>query len=221
MNDKVWFKDPIVLITRMTEFFPTSAMSREARVNALFRMVIYISIVISMYYSNPRFLLGILVMGFISVITYSSEPSEPSGTFGIKSKEQFQDSECTKPTIANPFMNQTMGDYLNLDIDNNIKSRPAACDIRDPKINKMVNDTFNNNLYTDTFDLGGSANAQRNFHTSPLTTIPNNREDFQNWLYKMPDTCKENQDYCYTFEDIRTNRQVFPDPSVNPTRPAV
>ena len=35
-------------------------------------------------------------------------------------------------------------------------------------------------------------NSQRQFYTTPVTTIPNDQKSFANWLYKTPPTCKEN-----------------------------
>jgi hypothetical protein len=59
-------------------------------------------------------------------------------------------------------------------------------------------------------------NSQRNYFTMPWTTIPNDQEKFANWLYKNPDTCKENQDACIgqNYEDLRSNRFVFPHPEM-------
>jgi hypothetical protein len=124
--------------------------------------------------------------------------------------------KCTKPTIDNPFMNFTMKDYMNLDDNGRIVDRAPACDPNDPDVKKMIDNSFSNNLYRDVSDVFGKTSSQRNYYTMPWTTVPNNRELFQNWLYLNPKTCKEDQDYCTPFEDLRNKKQILPNPEVNP-----
>lgn len=113
---------------------------------------------------------------------------------------------CTKPTIENPFGNFTMADMMTFDTKGNILDKPPACDASDPVIKKEIDDAFNNNLFRDTNDLFGKMNSQRNFYTMPWTEVVNDRDSFQKWLYLNPATCKENQDNCLNYEDLRTKR---------------
>lgn len=118
-------------------------------------------------------------------------------------------TNCTSPTLDNPFMNMTMKDYLNYDETGNIVQRLNACDTSDPEIKKQIDDNFKNNLYKDVNDLFGKFNSQRQYYTMPWTSlIPDIDGDFKNWLYKSQKTCKENQDYCLLYEDIRAKRPV-------------
>ena len=55
----------------------------------------------------------------------------------------------------------------------------------------FIKKKFNNNLFHDIEDVYDRKNSQRQFYTMPSTTIPNNRDTFQKWLYKTPKTCKE------------------------------
>lgn len=119
------------------------------------------------------------------------------------------DLKCTEPTLDNPFMNMTMKDYLNYDESGRIRERPNACDTADPQIKKAIDNKFNNNLFKDVNDVFGKFNSERQFHTMPWTDIiPDINGDFKNWLYKTPKTCKEDQDYCLLYEDIRSKRPV-------------
>ncbi len=59
-------------------------------------------------------------------------------------------------------------------------------------------------------------NSQRQFFTMPWTTIPNAQNEFAKWLYLNPKTCKEDQDYCLKYEDIRAKRPVVYDETKNP-----
>jgi hypothetical protein len=126
------------------------------------------------------------------------------------------DGKCTKPTIDNPFMNVTMKDYMNFDENGSVVNRPPACDPNDPEIKKMMDNTFSNNLYRDVSDVFGKQSSQRNYFTMPWTTIPNKQDEFARWLYLSPKTCKEDQDYCLRYEDIRSKRFVMPNPERNP-----
>jgi hypothetical protein len=126
---------------------------------------------------------------------------------------------CTRPTIDNPFMNVTMKDYLNIDKSSKmIVDRPEACDINDQGIQKEMNNAFNNNLFKDVNDIFGKMNSQRQFYTMPSTTIPNAQNEFAKWLYLNPKTCKEDQDYCNPYEDLRAKRPVVYDSTKNPIK---
>jgi hypothetical protein len=121
---------------------------------------------------------------------------------------------CIKPTVENPFMNYN---YTNFDKDGNLIDT-QGCDPNDPVIKKMIDEKFNNNLFKDTSDLFGKNNSQRQFYTNVNTGITNDRESFAKWLYLNPKTCKEDQSMCsnQNFEDLRSNRYIFPDDTQNP-----
>jgi hypothetical protein len=130
-------------------------------------------------------------------------------------------AKCYQPTQQNPFMNATMEDYLTFDNKGNIVDRPPACNPNDPSVKRKIDTLFDNNLFKDITDVWGKVNSQRNFYTNPSTTIPNDRDAFANWLYKTPKTCKEDQEFCSSlnFEDLRSNRFIFPNPTENPVVP--
>lgn len=106
--------------------------------------------------------------------------------------------ECKKPTKDNPFMNIQLHDF-----DNN--QHVEACNADDDDINKDINHSFNTKLFMNIDDTFSKTNSQRQFFTTPNTRIPNNQSDFANWLYKMPETCKENNENCLRYDDIRYN----------------
>jgi len=51
-------------------------------------------------------------------------------------------------------------------------------------------------------DVFNRTQSQRQWYSMPSTTIPNDQESFQNWLYRVPgQTCKEgNQEACTYYE---------------------
>jgi hypothetical protein len=99
---------------------------------------------------------------------------------------------CYKPKENNPFMNILMDDYKH-----NPK-RAKACNVSNGNIKKMTTKYFNNNLYRDVGDIFHRNASDRNYYTTPVTTIPNDQDAFLNYAYKIDKTCKEgNGRVCY------------------------
>ena len=228
MPDSIWIKDLKIILDKPTEFFPTKIQTTEEKLNSIVRFSLYASIALSLYYSDVKYITVFFFVLFLTYIIYSNYPKVESleGTATARAPmaptvnsligTTSVASNCTRPTKDNPFMNATMKDFMNFDKDGNIIDRAPACDPTEPEIKSQVNAAFNNNLYKDVSDVFGKMNSQRNYFTMPWTTIPNDQEKFANWLYKNPDTCKENQDACIgqNYEDLRSNRFIFPQPEM-------
>ena len=234
-------------------------LTNEERVNAIVRLSLYVSIILSVYHSNAKFFAIFVFFLFFTFIVYRHHPTslkksdvsaksiqekaqldaENSAkqelvnpklnnftpSLGLRGEmEKLEDEKrpddttdkCTKPTIDNPFMNVTMKDYMNFDQNGSVVNRPPACDPNDPEVKKLVDESFNNNLYRDVGDVFGKMSSQRNYFTMPWTTIPNKQDEFARWLYLSPKTCKEDQDNCLRYEDIRSKRFIMPNPERNP-----
>jgi hypothetical protein len=226
-SDPFWYNDIGILIhqDRLTEFFPVSNFTLEEKFNALVRLSLYISIILFYYNADYNYISIFLATLLITYFVWINRPlekesSEINQSFEAENQlvEQLENemsSSCTRPTIDNPFMNVTMKDMLNTD-GNKIVDRPPACDTTDPEVKKEIDDNFNHNLFRDVNDIFGKMNSQRQFYTMPSTTIPNAQDEFARWLYLNPKTCKEDQDYCVAYEDLRAKRPVFYDPTQNP-----
>lgn len=106
---------------------------------------------------------------------------------------------CRKPTIDNPFMNQSSIEYGDTYV-------PAACNADDEDIKENIKTSFNENLYMDIDAVWEKENSQRQFYTIPNTSTPNQQIEFAKWCFNMGDTCKENQMKCYRYEDVRFNK---------------
>lgn len=212
VNDAIWYKDVSILFNkdRLAEFFPSSDQSLEERLNAITRLGIYIAILLAAYHRETNYLyIGI----FVCIGTYFIYSTLPD-TFANNSIESLT-NDCTEPTIDNPFMNATMKDYMNIDESGKIVDRPQACDMNDPDVKLKADEYFDNNLYKNIDDVFGKMNSQRQFYSMPSTTIPNKQDEFANWLYKTPPTCKEDQN-CLRYEDLRSKGPVMYDPLDNP-----
>ena len=102
--------------------------------------------------------------------------------------EQTQDNpaKMTIPMPRNPFMN-VLVDEIKYN-----PNRPEAAPIDAPVVKQTLDEFFRVQWFSDPTDVFGKSQSQRQFITMPSTTIPNDRESYQNWLYKIPGkTCKE------------------------------
>jgi hypothetical protein len=101
--------------------------------------------------------------------------------------DSYNDGQAmTLPNPRNPFMN-VLVDEIKYN-----PHRPEAKSIEDPVVKSTLDDFFRVNWFSDPTDVFGKSQSQRSFITMPSTTIPSDRESYQNWLYKIPGkTCKE------------------------------
>ena len=109
---------------------------------------------------------------------------------------EYQKNTCKLPTRDNPFMNPNITNYNNGTV-------PVACNSDDDDVQKDIENNFNKDLYRNIEDLWDKKNSQRQFYTLPSTGVPNNQVEFAKWLYVYPETCKESQQNCLRYEDIR------------------
>lgn len=119
--------------------------------------------------------------------------------YNLNELNEYQKASCRKPTKDNPFMNPPITDFSK-------EFSPSACNADDEDIKEMIEDGFNADLYRDLDDLFDVKNSQRQFYTVPVTSIPNAQDEFANWLYKTPMTCKDSSEMCLRYEDLRYKR---------------
>jgi len=119
--------------------------------------------------------------------------------FTVDEYVEYKKNTCRKPTNDNPFMNPFITEYNDI-------TPPEACNIDDDKIKDDMMIHFNHDLFRDVDELWERKNSQRQFYTVPNTAIPNNQKEFAEWLYKIPYTCKEDQENCLRYEDLRFKR---------------
>jgi hypothetical protein len=90
----------------------------------------------------------------------------------------------TQPTAANPFMN-----VLLTEIGDNPMRPPAQ---NGEFMKRQFSSVFQDRVYGDPGDVFQKSQSQRTWAVQPITSIPNDQESFQNWLFRTPGrTCKE------------------------------
>ena len=229
ITDQIWINNFQIIPNNPIDFFPTKSQTNNERLNAIVRLSLYVSLLLCVYHSNLKYAAIFVFALFLTYIIHSNHPSNVVRSEDVRSRTTSTDSienldgtidskvpttsVCTQPTVDNPFMNFTMRDFMTFDANGNTVDRAPACDQSDPAVKKLIDAGFDNNLYKDVSDIFGKMNSQRNYFTMPSTSIVNDQEEFANWLYKTPQTCKENQDFCQPYEDIRSNRFIFPSPT--------
>ncbi len=200
INDPFWLNDYKILFykEKLTEFFPTMHMTLIEKLNAIFRMSIYLSILLYLLTNNYLYLYIMIIVGAFTIFINSTQKDNMEMYFNsapddIENEIQKtlinEHSTPVQPTVENPFMN------INLITDNKEKTK-APPSWNNEKVQTKIEDKFNFNLYRDVGDLYGKSNSQREYYTMPSTTIPNEQTSFAKWLYATGPTCKEKSIYC-------------------------
>jgi hypothetical protein len=155
ITDLFWLDSPQILYRndRLTEFFVSCDMSITEKMNAFMRFGIYISIILVLYYSEPKYLLLIALVAFVSIFinSNSDKKSENYSTF-TPTGEFVKSTKKTSPTLNNPFMNSSSIDFFEN------PNKPLAQDYstvtqESLKVKKDIKDAFDYNLYQDVGDL--------------------------------------------------------------------
>ena len=212
-----WWEDPTVLLTdswiaQWKRRSTCHAPCFSERANALTRtalVVFLVALVFSLYNNDIlttmiySILLGLIITlpdiidmvkasyiqeEFVAKIT----PDEPSKLSWKTppvggSDDTYDDGQAmTLPSPRNPFMNVLI-DEIKYN-----PTRPAATSILDPSVKVGLDDFFRTEFYSDPTDVFGKSQSQRQFVAMPSTSIPNDVDSYQNWLYRIPGkTCKE------------------------------
>ena len=198
LTDLFWIDNYKILFykERLADFFPTINMTLIEKLNAIFRLSIYLSIVLYLLTSNYLYLFIMIIVGAFTCFIYYNQKdnielyfnSIPNSNNNLI-QEIVHEKTDISPTTENPFMN------INLITDNKEKNA-APASWNDQTVKEDIEDKFGYNLYRDVGDLYGKSNSQRQYYTVPSTTIPNNQTSFAKWCYGVGPTCKEKSIYC-------------------------
>jgi hypothetical protein len=214
-----FWKDPTVLVKKFNIDILNGCF--ESKANALMRAVIVLMVIntILAYFIENEGLLLILsiaiLYGFMTYFNdeseriiekfeeFASEEEEQEGFADLAEEEEgfadaglgladAKDGSKTLPTAANPFMNVLVDEVKY----NPTRGSAAAIDC--PLIQDKLENFYRVQWWSDPTDVYGKNQGQRQFYTMPSTSVPSDRQSFQDWLFKIPGkTCKEgNRDAC-------------------------
>lgn len=210
-----WAESPSILWAEWNDFYPFHEAARtctSTALNSLTRFGIYLSVVLCLLYRTGAYMGLALGLAAIAVAAYYGMKQKgalregfestvvtptlavnktPNLIGGIGADDQpvadvIGVESRTGPTDQNPFMNA-----LVTEIKDNPKRGPAE-NINTPAARRAYSDLFQTKMYGDPTDVFQHNQNQRTWVAQPSTSIPNDRESFQNWLYRVPGrTCKE------------------------------
>lgn len=211
-----WGENPNIFFDKdyILEFFPVEPMTYEQKMNAVSRLIIFLTVVgFGVTYNVNLLLISLVILGFIYLL-YNYQKKE----FQRKAYlENFADSPAMaalqsrgeniapfeevfdKPTVHNPFANVLVTDY-----DYNPHKKPAAPSY-DENVNqdilKQAKEWVNQanpsqpNIADKLFrGLGEEMEFQqslRQFTSNPSTTIPNDQKGFAEFCYGEMISAKE------------------------------
>ena len=164
--DRAWYQRPSVLWRRPLEFFPMRGMTPAERLNSIVRFVLYVSVAISLYRSDPLLLgAGLAVILVLSIVFAVPPPQNPQPHSQYAQKadrtEEFSARErCTAPTEANPFMNVLANEYM--------MDKPASCGVTRETLSQSQA-FFDMNLPREISDVYHNRASDRQFVTMPVT----------------------------------------------------
>ena len=226
MTTPFWFNDPIILFNKesILEIWPTQQMTFESKLNAISRLVIFMSLLGFIFTRNLNLIIiGIVTLAIIftlyklrkqSIVKFkegfsvnpSIQPSASPMTTNPVTLESVLRSEFHPTTKKNPF-----GNVLLTDIADNPNRKAAAPsfnpDVYDEitssvkKQTQMLNpDIINTNkqLYGDLYDSYTLDNSMMRFYSTANSRISNDQGAFSNWLYgQMPSGKSSGPDGAY------------------------
>lgn len=195
-HDNFWYLDIKILFKkeRLIEFFPNYEMTLNEKLNAITRLSIYLSIILSLISNNYNYMYISVIVLIFTLLIYKLQSDNIELYFDSYRNNTLNNTltdvkKCTIPTQNNPFMNHN---FLT-----DSPSKPAACkSYNNEGVKKEIKQNFNLKLYRDVSDLYQRNNSQRQYYTMPSTTTPNDQTKFAKWCYNTGKTCKEDTIKC-------------------------
>ena len=198
-GDDFWFNNYKVLFSKdnLSKFLPNVNMTNIEKLNSIMRLGIYLGLALFIFTGKSEYLLIIVIIAAFTFFLYKYQQdnielffnSLQNSNFNKIQKALMKKKSDIQPTVDNPMMN------INLITDDKTKEK-APISWNNDELKEKIEDKYNYNLYRDVGDLYGKSNSQRQFYTTPITTIPNNQTSFAKWCYSTGPTCKETSIYC-------------------------
>jgi hypothetical protein len=214
MSTSIWLNDPTILLKHdnLKDIWPLEKMGTQEKVNAITRLVILMTLLGYLLTLSCKIIyLGFITLGIILVLYYFQKDSVKkekfsnrlSGVYPALTNPKIYDinkDRYEKPTTSNPLMN-----VLVPEIYYTPERKPAAPSFN-PTVEKGINISVKDFVTKETFggdkeignklfaDLGDDLEFDRSmiqFNSNPATTVPNDRESFQEYLYGDMISAKE------------------------------
>ncbi len=180
IQSTLWTHDLSILFKKnlLMNILPTSSMTVEEKLNSVTRFLIYLSVLLYLIKQKARVFLIPMSFMFFTYLFYNEQIRSDFENEALQ-YSTIHSSKRPKPTIDNPFMNSLLTDYGKF-------KKAAPKSYNKPKLQKKIEKKFEGRLFQDVNDIFNRNNSQREFYTTPSTTIPNDQKTFAQWLYNNP-----------------------------------
>ena len=202
MTTSFWLNNPNILFKgdEISNIWPSDDMTFEAKLNAMSRLVIILTILGFIATRKTKIALsGIVTLGAIILLFYIKKKSGQKEGYTNADIYNVMRSEFTKPTTSNPAMNILLPE-IN-DNPHRYESMPAANPVVEMDINtktkEFIVDNFNDKtniderLFNDLGDNFSFDQSMRAWHPMPNTTIPNDQKAFTEYCYGDMIACRD------------------------------
>lgn len=135
-----------------------------------------------------------LIPTFVKLRAIQEKFANPPPIKKNKEPEGFANKEADEVAVrhSNPFNNILVYPPPGSGVGMETPTKPLTPLSAGKKSKSELDNFFRVQWYSDPTDVFGKSQDQRMFITQPVTTVPNDQESYQNWLYKIPgDSCKQ------------------------------
>lgn len=199
--DEFWINNPKVLLNkqRILEIWPQSGYSMERKLNAITRIVLFLSLIGYMFTRSMKIIVSFVVTLVAIVILYKTQKKDKIEGFDLKNSvgpltnnfKLSNKNQNTAPTEKNPFMNVLINEYVEN------PTREKAMPVYNKNVHEEIKEIIkgdNKKLYQNLGDNLSLEHSLRGFHTMPNTTIPNKQKEFAMFCYGNMKSCKDGDD---------------------------
>ena len=202
-NISIWVNNPAILLdtTYLFEVWPIESMSREQKINAISRLVFYLTILGVFLFRSVKILVTGVVTLALLIITYYALNRRSDSLLKEKLKESFSNDalyQKFKHNYTNPTMNVLLPE-IN-DNPQRLQAAPAYNKAVEKQINESTqnivkkhfdDETIDKKLFKDLGDKFQFEQSMRQFYSTPNTLVPNNQKDFAQFCYGNMASCKD------------------------------
>ena len=205
-NVEFWTKNPSILLDSnyISQLWINNSMSKNEKLNALSRIVIFLTLITFIFSRNIKILItGIVTLIIIIYIYYSSNNNEGFANINYNKNKKLNelflnDNYFTQSTIKNPLSNVQLPQIS--DDPKRKEAPPSYSKEIEKKINTNTKDFIKKNFNDENIDkklfndLGDNLqfeNSMRQFYSTSSTTIPNDQEAFLKFCYDDMISCRD------------------------------
>ena len=202
LSDPLWVHSWKILFQedRLREYWPTYQHTQQERVNAITRLIVYLTAALFFVTQRSSYLvIGAISLGLIWVVTMRNCPEDTKELFsaypGIheSSDKRFGDGtgECIEPSPANPFGNVPVTEFGT--------RTASACNYKDvsKEVNALMGDMYPQARVSDSFN---EETNNRQFYQMPVTNSIADTDVFGQFLFGQGPNCKSDHNVCTGFD---------------------